>query len=430
MTSLLSAPDRPRVTASDLRHRRPLVLVATLGGVAAAGALLTICLALGVTGWFLADAGAHGQPRDALRVGALAWLMAHGSGVVVAGATVTAVPLLLTLAAAWLVSRIGHHVGDAVSGHGPDADQISDGERDWTVPTATALFAAGYLAVTGVTLALARTPPTPPGAPPARGGGRVLGRGVGGPAHALGWSLVLAVVVGGPAIAVGSGRAAIWATVVPAHLRGAAATCASIVRTFLLASLIALLAALALDLGTAANVASGLQLSAGETSVYALVSALLLPNATVFSGSYLLGPGFAVGSQTLVSPTIVLTGPLPPFAPRAALPDSGPTPAWTVWLVALPALVAAYATVRAQRRRPTLRWDRGALRGCAGGVAAGVVVALLAHLAGGAVGPGRMQVVGPDATDVLVHAVTSFGIGGLVGGLLMTWWQRRARSRA
>ena len=407
MTSLLSAPDRPRVTASDLRHRRPLVLVATLGGVAAAGALLTICLALGVTGWFLADAGAHGQPRDALRVGALAWLMAHGSGVVVAGATV------LTLAAAWLVSRIGHHVGDAVSGHGPDADQISDGERDWTVPTATALLAAGYLAVTGVTLALAGTPTTAPSAP-----------------RALGWSLVLAVVVGGPAIAVGSGRAAIWATVVPAHLRGAAATCASIVRTFLLASLIALLAALALDLGTAANVASGLQLSAGETSVYALVSALLLPNATVFSGSYLLGPGFAVGSQTLVSPTIVLTGPLPAFPLLAALPDSGPTPAWTVWLVALPALVAAYATVRAQRRRPTLRWDRGALRGCAGGVAAGVVVALLAHLAGGAVGPGRMQAVGPDATDVLVHAVTSFGIGGLVGGLLMTWWQRRARSRA
>jgi len=26
---------------------------------------------------------------------------------------------------------------------------------------------------------------------------------------------------------------------------------------------------------------------------------------------------------------------------------------------------------------------------------------------------------------VLVHAVTAFGIGGLVGGLAMTWWQRR-----
>ncbi|WP_432476855.1 cell division protein PerM [Nocardioides sp. GXQ0305] len=411
MTSLLSAPDRPAVTASDLRHRRPLTLVAALGGVAAAGTLLTVCLALGVTGWFLADAGTHGQPRDALRVGALAWLMAHGSGVVVAGVTVTAVPLLLTLAAGWLVWRLGHTVGDLVSGHGPDSDQISDGERDWTVPSATLLFAVGYAAVTSLTLALAGTPATAPSGP-----------------RALGWSLLLALLVGGPAIAVGSGRAAIWAAVVPAHLRAAAATCGAIVRTFLLVSLVALLAALALDLGTAANVVSGLHLSAGETSVYALVSALLLPNATVFAGSYLLGPGFAVGTQTLVSPTIVLTGPLPAFPLLAALPDSGPTPAWTVWLVALPALVAAYAAARAQRRRPTLRWDRGALRGCVGGVSAGVVIALLAGVAGGAVGPGRMQVVGPVATEVMVHAVTSFGIGGLVGGLLMTWWQRRSRA--
>ncbi len=411
MTSLLSAPDRSLVTASDLRHRRPLVLVATLGGVATSGALLTICLALGVTGWFLADAGAHGQPRDALRVGALAWLMAHGSGVVVAGVTVTAVPLLLTMAAGWLVWRVGHHVGDSVSGHGPDSDQISDGERDWTVPSATLLFAAGYLAVTGLTLALAGSPETAPSAP-----------------RALGWSLLLAVLVGGPAIAVGSGRAAIWVAVVPAHLRAAAATCTTIVKTFLLAALVALVTALAFDLGTAANVVSGLQLSAGETSVYALVSVLLLPNATVFAGSYLLGPGFAIGAQTLVSPTIVVTGPLPAFPLLAALPDSGPTPPWTVWLVALPALLAAYAAGRAQRRRPTLRWDRGALRGCAGGVAAGVVLAGLAAVAGGAVGPGRMQVVGPVATEVLVHAVTSFGIGGLVGGLAMTWWQRRSRT--
>lgn len=412
MTSLLSAPDRPLVEAVDLRHRRPLALVAVLGGATAAVALLTICLALAVTGWFLADAGSHGQPRDALRVGALAWLMAHGSGVLVGGAAVTAVPLLLTAAAAGLVWRIGHHVGDSVSGHGPDADQISDGERDWTVPMATAGFAGGYLAVTAATLALAATPQTGPSG-----------------ARAIGWSLLLALLVGGPAIATGSGRAAIWAAVVPAHLRAAAATSVAIVRAFLAVALVTLLAALAVDLDTAANVVSGLQLSAGETAVYAGVSALLLPNATVFAGAYLLGPGFAVGAQTLVSPTVVVTGPLPAFPMLAALPDSGPTPAWTVWLVGVPALVAAVAAARAQRRRPTLRWDRGALRGCAGGVAAGLLLALLASVAGGAVGPGRMQDVGPLAADVLVHAVTSFGIGGLLGGLAMTWWQRRSRPR-
>ena len=60
---------------------------------------------------------------------------------------------------------------------------------------------------------------------------------------------------------------------------------------------------------------------------------------------------------------------------------------------------------------------------------AGVLFGVLAALAGGAVGPGRMTDVGPLAFDVLVHAITAFGIGGLVGGLLMTWWQRRSRRR-
>ena len=41
-------------------------------GVAAALAPLLVLAAVGVVGWFLTDAGAHGTPRDGLRVGALA----------------------------------------------------------------------------------------------------------------------------------------------------------------------------------------------------------------------------------------------------------------------------------------------------------------------------------------------------------------------
>jgi hypothetical protein len=36
-----------------------------------------------------------------------------------------------------------------------------------------------------------------------------------------------------------------------------------------------------------------------------------------------------------------------------------------------------------------------------------------------------MSHVGAPAGEVLVHAITALGLGGLVGGLLMTWWQRR-----
>ncbi len=420
MTSLLpgatpaSTATRPGSSRSaDPRHRRPLVLVATLGGASAAMATLMICLAVGVVGWFLADAGAHGTPRDGLRVGALGWLLAHGSGLRIDGVAVSVVPLGLTSLAAWAVWRLGHRVGDSVSGHGPDADRIADGERDWTVATATAAFAVGYLAVAYVTFRLAATAETAPSL-----------------VRVVGWSLLLCATFGLVAISVGSGRAAIWAAFVPASVRAAGAACLRVLGAYLLVSTAVFAVALAVDFGTAVNVMSRLHLGAGDGTVYTALTATLVPNAAVFTGSYLLGPGFTVGAHTLVSPTVVVLGPLPMFPLLAALPANGPTPAWTTYLLALPPLVAAVAVARSQRRFPTLRWDHGALRGCVGGVLAGVLLGLLATVAGGAVGPGRMRDVGPFASDVLVHAITAFGIGGLVGGLLMTWWQRRSRREA
>ena len=49
----------------------------------------------------------------------------------------------------------------------------------------------------------------------------------------------------------------------------------------------------------------------------------------------------------------------------------------------------------------------------------------ITSLAGGAAGPGRMRFVGPLTSEVLFHLVTAFGLGGLLGGLLATLWQRR-----
>jgi uncharacterized protein DUF6350 len=414
MTSLL-----PRSTSAgtplldgDLRHRRPLLLLATLGGVAAACSTLLVCLGAGVVGWFLTDAGAHGTPSDGLRAGALGWLLAHGAGISVDGIRLTAVPLGLTALCAWAIWRIGHRVGDSVSGHGPDADRIADGERDWTVPVAVALFTFGYLLVLLLTTRLAADPALAPSG-----------------ARAAGWALLLCVACGGPALAIGSGRAAIWAAFLPPSLRAAAAACLRILLAYLLVSTLVFVLALATDLGSAASVLSRLHTDAGDASLFTVLTGSVVPNAVAFTGAYLLGPGFAVGAHTLVSPTVVVLGPLPLFPLLAALPDNAAPASWTAALMALPPVVAALAAARSQRRLPTLRWDEGALRGCVGGVGAGVLFALVALLSGGSVGPGRMQHVGPLAFDVLVHAITAFGIGGLIGGLVMTGWQRRAARR-
>jgi Family of unknown function (DUF6350) len=405
MTSLLSATS---ATAADVRHRRPLWLVAPLAGLAAALVALLTLSAATLAGWYLADAGAHGAPHDALRIGALGWLVAHGSGVHVQGASVTLVPLGLTLLCAWIVWRVAHRLGDAVSGHGPDADRIADGERDWTVPGATLLFATTYAAVAGLLVALAGDPDTAPS------GGR-----------AVFVAFLLALVVGGAAIAIGSGRLPVWVATMPEAVPATVATAFSVLRWFLVAAAVLVLVALAVDWPSAANVMSQLRTSPTGAVSMTVATLALVPNAVAFAGSYLLGAGFTVGIGTLVTPTAVVLGPLPLFPLLAALPDGGAPAPWTAYLLGVPPVAAAVGALRAQLRHPTTRWDQAALRGGVGGVLAAAAFALLASFAGGAAGPGRLQHVGAYASSSLAYAVVAFGVGGLVGGLAATFWQRR-----
>lgn len=390
---------------------RSLPFLATLAGTYAALGTVVAAMAIGVLGWFVTDGGAHGSPRDGLRAGALSWLVAHGSGVSVDGVAVTAVPLGLTLLCAWVVWRTAHRLGEDLATHGPDAEGLADGDRDWTVPTAVGLFATGYVVVTTVVGVLAATAETNPS----------LGR-------AIGVAALLTVGLGGIAVAIGSGRAAMWLPIVPEPVRLAVRS-AGATLVWLLGTATALFcAALLIDADVAANVFSEMHTDTGDALLVALLTATVVPNAVVFSASYLLGPGFAVGTATLVSPSVVAIGPVPLFPLLAALPDNGDTPAWASALVVAPVLLAAVAAYRCQRRSPTAAWDHGALRGAGGGVLAGIGFALLAMASGGAVGPGRMAEVGPFVGEVLFAGIVSLGLGGLLGGLLATWLHRRGQS--
>ncbi|RYB93201.1 hypothetical protein EUA93_01835 [Nocardioides oleivorans] len=410
MTSLLARPDHARTEAP---RPRPLVLIATLGGVLAALGPLVVLLAVGVVGWFVSDAGVHGAPRDGMRMGALAWLAGHGSGFTVMGARITIVPLGVTAIAAWSMWRLGHRVGDSVSGHGPDADRISDGERDFTVPTAVVLFFAGYAVVAVVVATLAAGTTADPSVP-----------------RVLAWTVGLTALVGAPAIAVGSGRAAIWAAFTPATLRAGAAVAGKVLTSLLAVSGLLFLVALALSFDDAATMAARLHTSPSEAALYSLVNAAFLPNASLFAGSWLLGPGFVVGGATIVSPGAVVLGPLPLVPLLAALPSVGTPPGWVGLAMLVPPLVAAVAAFRTLRGR-ALGWDQLALAGCGGGLVAGLAFAVLSALSGGSAGPGRMRFVGPLVPDVLVHAVTACGIGALLGAAVpavLAW--RAARERA
>lgn len=386
---------------------RPPTLTVTLAALGAVGTGLFVTAAVALGGWFAADAGRYGDTRDAVRVGADTWLLGHGAGLRLDAADVTVVPLAVTLLCGYLAHRWGRRAAVRLA----------------PLDVRAALTAAGVFAVVYAVAAMAVA---------------VLA------SHPQAESSLLRTLAGGLLLALLSAGPALLGAVPPA--RGGTASdrlglppvtvavgAGALVVLMLVLATAAVVLALALlaDFGLAANVLARLQAGAGGSLMYTLVGVAFVPNALLLTACYLLGPGFAVGSGTLVSPTAVVLGPVPAFPLLAALPDEGAVPGWTSWLVGLPVLLAALGTFLVGRRRPVGRVEVGAVRGLLAGVAAAVVLAVLAVLAGGSVGPGRMAEVGAGFGSVLGAALTALGGGGLVGGALAAWTTRsRERGRS
>jgi hypothetical protein len=390
---------------APVRRTSPVV-AAVAGGLVAAGATQLLAVATALAGWFAAGGGRYGDTRDATRVGADAWLLAHGAGLHLDGAAVTVLPLGLTVLVATVAYRAGRWVAASVA-LGPDPAELR------AVLKAVAAMAAGYAAVTMVTSVLATHPRAETG----------LLRGVAG-------GFLLCALAGGTGLLVHSGQARVLLGRLPAWGRSVL-TGAAVVALLLVAAAAFLVGgALLLDFGTAATVLSRLDTDGPAGLMYTLVGIGFVPNAVLLGCAYLLGPGFAVGSGTVVSPTSVVLGPLPAFPMLAALPDPGATPTWTGALVALPALLGLAGVALAFRRSGTDRLDHGAVRGLGAGLVAAFAVTLLVVLAGGAAGPGRMAGVGADGAAVFLAAALSCGAGGVVGGVAGAWWSRRRTCEA
>lgn len=399
MTDLLTAAATRRTSprGAEPAVRRPLWLSAGFAGLVASGAVLLACMALGLVGWFASDAGTHGDTRDALRVGADAWLLGHGAQLVLADATVSLVPLGLTAFSGYVAFRLGRWA------------TLTSAPEDLAGTGLAAVVLAGLYGVVAVVTAVLASLQTAE---------MTLGRAfVGG--------FLVGLLGGGSGLLATSAAGAALRARVPETVRAVAVGALSVLLLVLAAGAGLVVVALLLDLGEAANVLSRLHPDAAGAGLYTAVVAGVAPNAALLGSSYLLGPGFAVGTGTVVSPTAVVLGPLPSFPLLAALPDTGATPDWTTAVIGVPVLLTAVAVTLASRRTKAARVDLGALWGLGAGLLAAVLLALLVDLAGGAAGPGRMAVVGGDPWATFLAAAVSCGGGGLAGGALGTWWARR-----
>jgi hypothetical protein len=384
MTDLLTRP-RPVLDAPPApAPPRPAALSAALGAGWAAAVCLAGCVAVSVLAWLL---GSTGSATGALEVGASAWLLAHGSPLVLSTGTVSMVPLGITALAALLLYRSGRWAALSSAVTGRRAACVTAG-------TLTGCYAA-LAVVVAVAAASAQARPDP--------------------LRALLGSALLAAAGGGLGVLRGAGLSPQLAAWVPVQLRAAGRGAVGGVLAMLVLSALLLAGSLVSHLGLAQEITASLDTGPAGAVLLALVSLLLIPNAVLFTGAYALGPGFTLGVDTLMTPGQVDVGRLPSLPLLAALPTAGPPPAWGSALVLVAVLAGCAAAAVALRRHPVEGLVARAVRGGLAGVAAGVAFGLLTALAG-ASGPGRLVDVGPQTWPCVLVAAVGLGLGGLLGG--------------
>jgi hypothetical protein len=153
------------------------------------------------------------------------------------------------------------------------------------------------------------------------------------------------------------------------------------------------------------------------------IALLLLPNAAAAVLGLAAGPGFFVGSGTLVSVHGVTLGAVPALPLLAALPDTQAVPLIAFVSQAIPALagLVAGSTVG--------RWFTGrdggsvvaGLTGLLSGALLGAVSGVVVWTAGGSLGDGGLAQVGAPAFATAVAVAAQSGIAAALAAAVARW---------
>lgn len=194
-------------------------------------------------------------------------------------------------------------------------------------------------------------------------------------------------------------------------LRGGTIAAAVIVAAGGLLFCIALLA----NYATVIGLYESLQAGALGGIALTLLQLALLPNAVIWAASWVVGPGFAVGVGSSVSPGATVLGPVPGLPLLGALPDGQTGPGFLVLLVPILAGFAVGMLLRQRMPEPRPRARTLIGHGLVAGVVAGVILGLLAWISAGSGGPGRLQELGPNPWLVAGFAALEVGLPAVLG---------------
>ncbi|GGO74185.1 cell division protein PerM [Nonomuraea cavernae] len=415
----------PGVSPDDDESRRPLPVSGMLAAACTLGVGLAILTTLTLVGWIAAPSGALGAGLPGVfRTAAQLWLAAHHAGFAIPGGRIGLLPLGLMLLPALLLYRAARWMArDADLRLRLPARLPKNSPREQASARRRAQFvlviqagvslAAPYALLAGLIALVARNEITQP----------FIG-------EALFSHFALAFLAGVLATArtIGPWRAML--RLLPERVRALTVGTAVATAVMLAAGLVLVLVAVALNFGQVRELSGVLSPGLVGGLLLLLLQLLYLLNVVIWAFSYIAGPGFAIGTGTLVAPTGVHLGAVPTLPLLGALPDSGTVPGWMMAVVAVPFAAGMVAGIVVARISPSPSYEAAPLWGFLTGVSSGLVAGGLAALSGGPIGGGRMSAVGPSPWEVALSITLEVGVAaGISAGVTnLLLLNRRARA--
>jgi len=380
--------------AEPLMPNRPMLMAGATAALAAAGGGLAVLVTLTLIGWITAphvDLG--GGLAGALRSAGLLWLVAHHVEVTVHSVgRIGLLPLGLVLLPAVLIERAGRWMT-----HEGHVTRLRD------VGLAAASIAFPYALFTGAVAVASRTSVAAPSL------WQAVTAGFG-----------IALLAGGFGAARGLAPWRKLAGRIPPRARSVILGMAAALALLVVFGAVLAAASLAVHLNAYKSAVDALNPGFGGSALLLLACLVYLPNSVVWAIAYMLGPGFAFGVGTAVSPSGSALGAIPAFPMLAALPV-GVRAAFPPWLgffiLLMPYLAGALAGLMTVRIAPTPLLEAAPLWGLLTGVLTAVVIGFAAKLSGGPLGAGRLVTVGPAGGEIGLVAVLEIGVtAALVAG--------------
>ena len=323
---------------------RPLVVTGGIAACAAAASGLAVLTTLTAIGWITAPhVGLGTGLGGVLRTAAMLWLVAHHVGFTVrGGGRIGLLPLGLVLLPGALLAMAGRWVVRA-----------GGVTRLRHVGYAAVALALPYALLAGALAVASRTAVAAPSL-----------------LQAVVASFLLALVAGGLGAARGLAPWSRLASLMPARPRSIVMGMLGSAAILVAAGAVLAGASLAVHLPEVRAATDALSPGVGGAALLLLAQLAYAPNAVIWAVAYTLGPGFAFGTGTVVSPTGSVLGAVPAFPMLAAIPSRAQPggPAWVpVAVLALPYLAGIFAGVVTVRIAPTPVLEAAPLWGFAAG---------------------------------------------------------------